>query len=800
MNIELNGAWRMESKKLFGLSAEFPGSVLSTLLSHQIIADPYYRQNEAVAREYLYDDYTFTRNFPLTKQQLSNTNYLLLRGVHTVADVYINQVLVAKCCDMHLDQRIRLDPTLLRECNEIRLEFFSSYRYIDEYDDQRKFETFAVTRAKGPCLRQPHFMFGWDWAPDLSDMGVFGGISILSTSLGYLDEFRHEVNFLPDGSARIDVQVAVESLGSGTLEATLSLPQDGTLLQWSSPLPLRESSFSFRLPEPKRWYPIGYGDPTLYDLTFRLSAPNGEVQTETYRIGLREVTIDDRPDQWGTNFSVSINSVPIFLKGAAYVPEDSILSRITPERSAKLMKLATDFSHNCIRVWGGGYYPTDALYDYCDEHGILIWQDLMFACAAYNMDDKHFRDLIVAETIQNVKRFRHHASVFLIAGDNECEDGVNGHEPQLMEAYRVMSLEVLCPLMETLTSTYFLRTSPRSAVMYCRPNDLDHFDTHYWRVWCDEGSLSTYGKIYPRMLSEVGSFCFATMNDIRSFAEKDDMAVDSPVMLDHQKYPNGNRRIMLYVNAIYGKPKTFEHAVLLSQHFNAESMRLCCEHMRSNRERCNGMLYWQLNDCWPNLSCSSIDYGMALKPLHYFSGRFFAPHLICADLGEDGLMLCASNDTPQDMTYRLAYRHETFTGEVLEEASVTALVKAGGSSRVLPLPQPRSDTVLHMTLFAPDGSILCDNFYQETIDREVSYPAAQITVRQINDTTVSVSTDVFAKYICIDCPDATTVLSDNYFTLAGGQTKLVTADRPICAASLKITTLEQMITFEEDRK
>ena len=314
--------------------------------------------------------------------------------------------------------------------------------------------------------------------------------------------------------------------------------------------------------------------PTLYDLTFDLTCETGESRQYSYRIGIRQVQIDNSCDEYGTDFCVRINGEKVFLKGSNYIPEDNILSRCSKERTHRLLELVKNFNHNVIRVWGGGYYPDNWFYDYCDENGILVWQDLMFACASYNIHDEHFKSLIVEETVDAVKRFRHHACVFYIAGDNECEDGVNGHEPFLMEQYRIMSQEILVPLMKTLTSTFYAYTSPHSKVMFCMQNDHDHFDTHYWGIRDAKLPLEQFRKVYPRMLSEVGWESFPMMDTNRGYALQEDMQIASKVMLAHEKRPGGNQTVESYVNSHYGKPSGFEEFIYLQNLVQGEAIKM----------------------------------------------------------------------------------------------------------------------------------------------------------------------------------------------------------------------------------
>ncbi len=795
MKIDLNGKWNLSSSTYSGLEATIPGSVLSTLLAHNLIPDPFYGENEKQVRQCLKENYTFTRTFCLTEKQLSKHNYLFLEGVDTLAKVYINDVLITELFDMHTRKRILLDNQILSQENEIRIEFSNVYDYIENYPEKETFRTFAVTHPNGPVIRKSHHMLGWDWGPDLADMGIYRDIYILSTDLGYLESFRHECTFMPDGSVRIDVDTQMVCHAPGKLTTTLSLDADGTCLQAKQPL-MESGKATFMLENPKRWYPIGFGEPTLYDLTFDLVADNGENQQYSYRIGIREVEIDNSPDEYGTNFCVRINGEKVFLKGSNYIPEDNILSRCTKERNHRLLELVKNFNHNVIRVWGGGYYPDPWFYDYCDENGILVWQDLMFACASYNIHDEHFKNLIIEETIDAVKRFRHHASVFYIAGDNECEDGVNGHEPELMEQYRIMSKEILVPLMATLTSTFYAYTSPHSKTMFCMQNDHDHFDTHYWGIRDQKLPLEHFKEVYPRMLSEVGWESFPMMDTNRTYACEADMQVDSPVMMAHEKRPGGNKTVEYYVHDRYGKPETFEEFIYLQNLVQGEAIKIATEHLRTNKFRCNGIMYWQLNDCWPGLSCSSVDYNFGLKALHYFSKRFFAPHLIAAEEKEGSLIVSVANDTPQAAAYQVLYRYLDFAGNVLDEKRLTAAVEKTADMDVLEIPTPfgadAADKLVYVQLCDMDGNVLSENYYQHCLDREIAYPKVNIQIKAIDDYTLEVTADTFVKYAFLQCGGTDRIFSDNFFCLYPGQTKRITSAEKLDVNNLTVQSVNQV--------
>ncbi len=801
MKIDLNGAWKLCSAQYGQLDATVPGSVLSTLLAHGLIEDPFYRENEAKVRQCLKQDYTYCRSFSLTQEQLTKHNYLFMDGIDTIAKVYINGKLIAELFNMHIHKRILLDNAILKEENEIRIDFSNVYDYIENYPGKETFRTYAVTHPNGPVIRKSHHMLGWDWGPDLADMGIYRDIYVVSTDLGYLESFRHECTFLENGAVQVDVETELVCHTQGEMTVTLSMASDGTFLQEKLPL-TEKGTVSFLLNDPKRWYPIGFGDPNLYDLSFELTASQGECQKYDYRIGIRQVEIDNTPDEYGTNFCVRINGEKVFLKGSNYIPEDNILVRCDKARNHRLLELVKNFNHNVIRVWGGGYYPDPWFYEYCDENGILVWQDLMFACASYNINDTHFRDLIVEEAIDAVKRFRHHASVFYICGDNECEDGVNGHEPELMEQYRIMSQEILVPLMKTLTNTFYAYTSPHSKQIFCMQNDHDHFDTHYWAIRDAKMPLEHFKEIYPRMLSETGWESFPMMDTNCTYALEGDMAVDSPVMLAHEKRPGGNQTVEYYVNLRYGKPATFEEFIYLQNLVQGDAIKIATEHLRTNKFRCNGIMYWQLNDCWPGLSCSSVDYNFGLKALHYYSRKFFAPHLIAVDETEGKLIVSIANDTPKAEAYRVLYRFMSFDGEILDEKTVTAAVDKTDDLEVLVIPTPfgaaDADKFVYVKLTDGEGNFLSENFYQHSLDKEITYPKANIAVRQINAHTIELTADTFVKNVFLQCGGTDRIFSDNFFNLMKNEAKMITSETPLDLEQLTMLSVNQVNFLREE--
>lgn len=783
MKIELNGAWSLSSKRYTNIPANVPGTVLGALLANKRIEDPYFRDNEGKARETLQDDYVFSRSFFLPQGALESSNYICFDGIDTEAKIYVNDVEVAQSHDMNIRQRVLLNNELLRANNEIRVEIESPYRYIENYPNPKGlFMTFGVTESKSPCMRKSNCMFGWDWGPNLADMGIFRSIYIESTKLGFLKNHRVETFFNEDGSAELEIATSCEKKGEGMISIELSYPGEGSLSKSSQTLS-EANQFHFHIQNPHRWYPNGFGDPSLYDLLIRVEG-QGETKEYHYHIGLREVEIRDEKDEIGRNFAVYINKQRVFLKGSNYVPMDSLLGNVSEEKTNRLLKLCQDFNHNCIRVWGGGYYPDDYFYELCDRYGLLVFQDLMFACASYDVEDAFFRELIIEETKQALERIRNHPSLFLLSGNNEIEDGVRGHGQLAAIRYLQMTYEILAPIVQKETSLYFLPSSPTSGEpLFSMPQDMDYLDSHFWPELSSADSILEYGRIEPRMLSEFGFQSYPTMQTLKKYFLPSDLEEGNPILLSHQKKARFEESISLCLKARFKEPKDFQSMVYLSSLLQGEVIQDCVENLRRNEYRCNGALYWQLNDVWPAIGWSSIDYEMRPKALHYASKRFFAPEIISSYRENGKINVVVSNQTSKERHYKIVYRLIDFSGNLIEkkemETTASPYVNVTPIAMSSPFKDGEKNKIAVFDLYDETGSLISQRESLPSFDKDLDYLKPTFSLKKINDTTLEIQSDVFARGVFIDYEDSEMILSDNYFDLLPGEAKRITSSKKL---------------------
>lgn len=785
MVIDLRGLWRISGGEIKDLPISIPGSVISGLLENHLINNPYYGLNEEKARSYLFDDYSFKRIFKINKSQLKKYNYLCLEGIDTVASVFINGHHLLETKNFHTSKKVLLDNKILQEENEIEIKFTSNYRYIKEYEDHDLFKTYSETEPKSIVERKPNYMFGWDWAPNLADMGM-RNVSILSTDEGFLDSYRYEYFFNDDGSLELDISTDFIKYKDSPITIRLSL-NNKVVAESVSKLE-NHNEFTFLIDNVSLWYPNGLGPQTLYDLTIRTNE-----NEYRYRISFKKIKFDFSKNENGRNFQVFCNDKDIFLRGYNVVPEDNILSFVTNERTAKMLQLVKSTNANVIRVWGGGYYPSDYFYDKCDELGILVWQDLMFADAAYNYDDKEFLSLVYEEIKQQIKRIRNHVSVLLICGNNENEAAINGHQEIYKEHFIKMFCHDVKDIVNGLTTIQYLHSSPSNLdPLFNRPNDPNIFDVHYWEVGNGNLNYKAYGEIYPPMLSEFGLWSMPNYQTLEKYISKDQLYLFSKEIEAHSKRDGNFFRAKLNIEQQFKYDEDIKRYCYLTQLYQARGVKYCIEHLRNNISRCHGGIYWQFNDSWPVFSCSVIDYEYGLKAIFYYAKRFFNNEIVTIEDRDDVIKIRVSNLDKEKHQYQISYKYMNFDNEIFKEACAKIDVKEGSTLAVdyFDSPLKNDDEFIYAEIKNEKGDIIFRNIYQKKEDKDIHYPKAKISIRKIGEMDFDISSDKFTKDIYLSAAD--TIFSDNYFTLLKDEHKVVHVNKKIDADMIDIICINNL--------
>lgn len=791
----LHQGWQMQiAGQTEQIPAVVPGSVYNDLLTNGKMDDPFWRDNEDKALKLMENDFVYTTHFAV-EEDIRESEQVLLRcdGLDTICDVSLNGILLGHANNQH---RIwEFDVTdLLEEENELKIVFYSPTKYIKE--EQKKIIVDGSSNAMVgfPHIRKAHCMFGWDWGPRLPDAGIWRDICLLGINEARIDSVyitQHHENGTVDLELDVEADVICEDADL-SYTVTLTAP-DGTVTSYP------DSPETISVENPQFWWPNGYGAQPLYTVRVDLSAGGEVVDTWEKRIGLRTMTMHIEKDEYGESFAHEVNGVQIFAMGADYIPEDNIFSRINPQRTRKLLEQCAAANFNAVRVWGGGYYPDDWFYDACDELGLVVWQDMMFACAVYELTED-FEENIHQELIDNVKRLRHHASLGLWCGNNEMEMFVDQWQwvtTHKQKADYIKMYEYLFPkiLKEYDPNTFYWPASPSSGGSFDKPNDPDRGDVHYWDVWHGNKPFTDYRNFYFRYASEFGFQSFPCEKTVESFTLPEDRNIFSYIMEKHQRNNSANGKIMNYLYQTYLYPTDFGTLLYASQMLQAEAIKYGVEHWRRNRGRCMGAIYWQLNDCWPVASWASIDYFGRWKALHYYAKRFFAPLMLsCCEEGtlsqetnvnaenqdiEKSIHLSVANETmnEQTVTVRWALRNNDTTvvksGE--ETLTVPALTSAWLGKVIF------EDADIH-TQYASyemeqDGKVISSGTVLFCAPKHFRFLDPQITVTVEGDELV-VTAKQYAKGIELLNENEDWVLEDNYFDMNAGtrRVKIISGD------------------------
>ncbi|WP_235988863.1 beta-mannosidase [Aquibacillus kalidii] len=807
--INLNGLWKMKpSTESKWMDATVPGSVMHDLLSLGLIEDPFYRDNEDQAYDIASKDYIFTRNFHVADEFLKEGNVVLRsEGIDTISEIIINGNTIAKTNNMHRTYEFEIKPYIFSGENELVIKLYSPIQYIKERQVQNPLMGVDHAIEGYPHLRKSHSMFGWDWGPKIPDLGIWRDISILAWSTGRIDDvYINQDHSNNQVKIEVNVQVQKRNLENVQLQVKLTNPQGEVQIN-NIPSTFGSETITFIVENPELWWPRGYGAQSLYTVEVKtLSNKDSVLDEKMYQIGLRTIEVKHELDQWGKSFEFIVNGHAIFMMGANYIPEDNLLARASESRTEKLIQDCVEANFNMIRVWGGGHYPDDYFYDLCDRYGVVVWQDFMYACSVYELTED-FEENVKQEAIDNIKRIRHHASLGIWCGNNEVEEAMEywgwPKDPSERRDYIKLFEFILPDLVKQFDpETFYWSSSPSSGGGFGDPRNPDVGDVHYWEVWHGQKPFTDYRNFYFRFCSEFGFQSFPSLKTVKTFTEPEDRNIFSRVMEKHQKNDAANGKILFYLSENFLYPKDFDSLLYTSQLLQAEAIKYGVEHWRRNRGRCMGSLYWQLNDCWPVASWSSIDYYGRWKALHYFTKKFYDPILL--SVAEEGKTadLFVTNDTLDAVNCRVEWELRNHSTQILQEGYVDIKVDAlsAKSCQKLDFKEVLTDknilnTYLECTLIIEDETYSSSTvLFTKPKHFDFLNPNLKTDVSEVEDAfIVSVETEAFTKYIELELEEADAKFEDNYFDLSAGNSRKIKVDKASLSMELTREAFEQQL-------
>ncbi len=711
--VDLQGVWSLtEVGGTDAVPITIPGDGITALVEAGRLPEPYWGRNEYDCRWVSERDWVIHRSFELMHPSVD----LVIEGLDCVAEVRVNGALILEAENAFRDYRRDLSGVGQVGANTIEITFKSPAKTAAALQAR---QPFYIPFSKncpipnGSMLRKPACDFGWDWNIALAPFGITEGIRIEPRQSIRFEHVRiSQAHTNTTVEVTVDVGFVAAQSGETILRAELCGQVGETTV--SHPGGAECGRVILTIKNPDLWWPNGQGAQTLHDLTMTL----GDV-TETRRIGLCDIQLVSEPDEIGRSFKIRVNGQDTFCKGANWIPADALPGRITKDATRDLLQSAVDANMNMIRIWGGGRYEPDWFYDLCDELGLMVWQDAMFACNLYPAD-KVFLDEVDREIRETALRLNHHACIALWCGDNELIGALTWY-PESIEnrdrylvAYDRLNRTIETALTETLPDANWWPSSPSPGPMSF--GDAWHDDTsgdmHFWSVWHEGRDFDHYRDVSPRFCSEFGFQSYPSMDVIKTFADPEDWNIASPVMESHQKNAGGNARIAETMFRYFRFPETFEDFVYLSQVQQGLAIQTAVTAWRADKPRCMGTLFWQLNDTWPVASWASLDYGGGWKLLHHMAKRFYADLYVSAMPSNGGFDCMAINDGPDPAPLGLVVDALAMDGSArrLFETSVTVSPDRAQRVAQISAKDLAKDEILHLTWTDAAGRVETAHF------------------------------------------------------------------------------------------
>lgn len=790
--------------------AVVPGTVHQDLLRHKLLPDPFYGTNEKKIQWVENEDWEYKTTFLVTPEQLSRgAAQITFEGLDTYADVFLNGSLLLQSDNMFVAYSVPVKEVLRVGENRLHILFHSPIKQTLSQWESNGFDYPADNDHHDKHLsiftRKAPYSYGWDWGIRMVTSGIWRPVTLKFYDIATIDDYHVKQLSLTDEKALLSNELEINNV-SGKEEmaevlASYSLKdgESGTVKQTVALSPGKNYiNLPVTVERPVCWMPNGWGEPALYDFSAQVVCGGKVIAEKHHRIGLRTVRLVNEKDKYGESYYFEVNGIPMFAKGANFIPNDALLPAMTTERYQTLFRDIKEANMNVIRVWGGGTYEDDRFYELADENGILVWQDFMFACTAYPADPT-FLKRVSQEAEYNIKRLRNHACLAMWCGNNEILEGLKywGWQSrytketyeQLYRDYDKLFRELLPAKVEELDSgRFYVHSSPYFA-NWGRPDSWGTGDSHNWGIWYGKKTFESSDTELGRFISEFGFQSFPEMKTIATFAAPEDYEIESEVMNAHQKSSIGNNLIHTYMERDFIVPEKFEDFVYVGLVLQGQGIRYCLEAHRRNRPYCMGTLYWQLNDSWPVVSWSGIDYYGNWKALHYQAKRAFEPLLINAVHEDGNLNIYLISDKLQSISdLTLTMQLVDFNGKRLDKRKVSVHAPANASEKVFGRAldewadeNQRKECFLLLTLNDKSGHEIARrvHFFVPTKELKLPETAVKYTVKlQDGRCEVTLDSRRLAKDVFVQIPIQGARFSDNFFDLLPGETKKITITSP----------------------
>lgn len=830
MKIDLNWNWKLVREKTRGeYPAKVPGTVHTCLLDNGEIKDPFYRTNEKDLQWIDKEDWSYISEFKIDDNILSFESIeICFKGLDTYADIYLNDSLLISSDNMFREWRADVKPALKAGINKLRVYFHSPVKIgikklnengypLPAVMDQSENGDLGETKVS-PFTRKAPYHYGWDWGPRFVTSGIWRPLFLEAWNDAKIENVQIVQNMLNEEEAKLTSNIVISSNRSQKVKIEI---KTGDKLSFSESILLDEGenrvSYDFSIDKPELWWTKALGKQKLYDIKTSVLNGTNLLSESVTRIGLRTIELVQKRDEFGTSFHFELNRIPIFIKGANHIPNDVFPDRVHPELYEREIKTAAESNMNMIRVWGGGIYEDDVFYDLCDKYGILVWQDFMFACSMYPGDEEFLQN-VKQEAIDNVTRLRNHPSLALWCGNNEIDmawsqhsDGGWGWKEQynddqrneIWNSYETLFHKLLPEVIsEYDPSRNYWPSSPMAVDGVHESNSSNSGDMHYWGVWHGKEPFSKFIDTRTRFMSEYGFQSFPEFDTVKKYALPEDFDIKSDVMSAHQRSGIGNLTIKEYMGWYYKKPKNFENFLYVGQVLQAEGIKMAIEAHRRDMPYNMGTLYWQLNDCWPGASWSSIDYYGKWKALQYFAKKAFEEILVSPIMNDDSVSIHIVSDKLENQTALLKLELIDFDGNILMEQNSEIEIVGNSSGIYSKIPnktlfsEMKDNNYILTASLTIDGKSASSNLLYFDKIKNLNLPETEIRYKIIvaeNLYDIELTADKIAKNVYLSVVGDEGFFSDNYFDLLPGRSKSISykpADKEVnLEENLRIVSL-----------
>ena len=791
--LDLNGAWRMSCSYGQG-EVTVPGDYYSDLLAWGVIPEPYEGMHSLALCDKVIDP-TYTRTFTYTPDEVTRRAVLRFHGVDTLATVSLNGVTLGETDNCHCRFDYDVTALLAEGENTIEVAFHDPRPVFAEHHKRRPLRGADDSIDGYQNVRKAHFMSGWDFAPEMVNAGLFRPVELLLLGEASFEEVTLRQDATAD-EAKITVLSKVNATHTDEVWVDVAVldPQGQTVSAAGYTYAVNGSTdcaITVTVKNPRLWYPNGLGEQPLYTVVTVLCVKRDgawvEIDRDRKTLGLRSLVVSTEKDAHGQEFTFTVNGLTPFIMGANYIPEDCMPSRWSRHRTEALLRDCVDANFNMIRVWGGGFYPEDWFYDLCDQYGLLVWQDVMYACCFVD-DAPELTEATKRELSHNLWRFSHHACLALLCGNNEIEEAMvcwgtwcDVADDRIRETYlNLFEREIPASLAEAMVDTRYIPSSPTSGGGFDEPYNRQRMDSHDWRVYHGGQPYEVYREDVSRFLSEFGFQGFPSVKTMARWVQAP-LVATSPEMEYRNCCHKGNGYLMERIAEYYRVPDDFTMHTYLTQRLQADSVDYAIRHLRRHRGICMGTLYWQINDCWPGISWASIDYNGRWKALQYAAKEFYAPHLLILTEEAGKVTVSVANETAKPYAATVKWRLLKNDLTVLDSGACAADMAPWSASDIgvcdfTALSEEQKRTcVLEATLCDKDGWVVSEEIIRFVKSKDFEYLEPHYTVA-LEDNVLQIEADVFVDSVWLEFNHSDCRFSNNGFSMTGGYFYLLLHD------------------------